>query len=78
MGLVERRIGGDACALLHVMLHDVDGRDVCRIVVERAPSAIYVVDDTGAHYWLRTGNVTRELDVREAIQHQAARATQSA
>ncbi len=73
VGLVERQLGADACGLLHVMFHEIDGHEVGRLVVERAPRPVYLRDDRGDHYFLRTGNATRELDAREAVDHIAGR-----
>lgn len=73
IGLVERHMGADACASLHVLFHLVGGHEVCRVVVEPARHPVYVRDEQGARYYLRTGNSTRELDAREAVAHIAAR-----
>ncbi|MBX9927801.1 MAG: ATP-binding protein [Gemmatimonadaceae bacterium] len=73
IGLVERHVGADACASMHVLFHLVDEHEVCRVVVEPAQAPVYVRDERGAHYFLRTGNSTRELDAREAVAHIAAR-----
>lgn len=73
IGLVEKQMGADACALLHVFFHVMGGEEVCRVVVEPARRAVYVRDEQGARYYLRTGNSTRELDAREAVAHITAR-----
>jgi len=73
-GLVERHLGADACALVHVLFHIIGGQEVCRVVVEPADRPVYVRDEQGARYYLRTGNSTRELDARETVAHIAARA----
>lgn len=73
MTLLQRRLGAKACRLVHVMFHTIDGREVCRVLVEPAPSPVYFATERGAEYYVRTGNGTRALDVREAIEHTAAR-----
>lgn len=73
VGLVERHLGAAACGLLHVMFHEIDGHEVCRLVVESAPRPIYLRDEEGDRYFLRTGNATRALDAREAVEHIAVR-----
>lgn len=75
VGLAERYLGADACTLLHILFHDVDGHDICRVVVEQASRPIYLRDERGDHYFLRTGNSTRELDAREAVDHITSRGT---
>ena len=71
--LVKTRLGGDKCSLVHCVFCDIDGKDVCRVVVERSIDAVYCQDGKIPKYYLRTGNGTRELDVREALAHIRAR-----
>ena len=71
--LVKTRLGGDVCPLVHVDFQRLQGRDVCWIVVEPSPRPVYCQDEGVARYFLRTGNSTRELDVREAMRHIADR-----
>ncbi|MDX2060075.1 MAG: ATP-binding protein [Gemmatimonadales bacterium] len=77
MGLVQSRLGGHVCAQVHVEFSDVRGLDVCRIQVEPASAPVYYQDGPVARYYVRTGNGTRELDVREAIIHVAWRRTKA-
>lgn len=73
IGLVRSRIGGDACPLVHVTFHARDGRDLCRVIVEPAGYPAYFHDGATSRLFVRTGNSTRELDVREAMDHVARR-----
>ena len=73
VGLVESRLGGDLCPLVHVLFHEVDGREICRLVIEPSPRPVYVDEQGSPRYVLRAGNTSRELDVREAAAHIAAR-----
>jgi len=71
MTLVKTRLGALACPLIHVVFQEIDdGKDVCRVIVEPSNQPVYVSTSGGAaHYFLRTGNTTREMDVQEAHQH---------
>jgi len=71
--IVKTRLGGDLCALVHCMFYGIDEKDVCRIVVEHSSEPVYCVDGKVPRYFLRTGNGTRELDVREALAHVSRR-----
>ena len=73
MGLVRSKLGGHVCAQVHVELCEVRGLDVCRVRVEPSAAPVYYQDGSVARYFVRTGNGTRELDVREAIGHLARR-----
>lgn len=67
MGLVQSKLGGHVCAQVHVEFVAAGGLDVCRITVEPSATPVYYQDGSVARYYLRTGNGTRELDVREAL-----------
>lgn len=69
MNTISTRIGTDMCPLIHVIFHDVENKDVCRLLIEASPRPVYVKDKTTRRYFLRVGNATRELDVHEAIEH---------
>jgi hypothetical protein len=67
--LVESRLSGDLCVLVHCSFHVIDDKDVARIFVEPSELPVYLQDGNTARYFLRTGNATRELDAREAHAH---------
>lgn len=71
MEIVKTRLGGDKCSLVHTIFDEVEGRDVCRVVVEPSGTPVYCTDGKVARYYLRTGNGTRELDAREVVAHVA-------
>lgn len=67
--LVRTNLGTHCCPLVHVVFHQIEGRDVCRIVVESAPEPVFIERDGMAQYYVRTGNATRALDPRETLIH---------
>jgi hypothetical protein len=69
MDIVNKKLGGHKCTLIHCMFHEVAGQDVCRILVEPSRDPVYVNDGQVARYFVRSGNGTRELDAREALAH---------
>lgn len=75
--LVTNGLGGDVCTLLHAVFQEIDGRDVCRVLIERSERPVYVQHDTKSQYFVRTGNSTRELDTKEALDHIASRGSRS-
>ncbi len=76
--VIKTGLGGNACALAHCRFHDLAGKTVCRIIIERSVQPIYYVDGGVARFMLRAGNSTRELDVREAQAYLAHRVTADA
>ena len=73
VSLVQARLGGDVCPLVHVTFEEMKSQEVCRVVVEPSPRPVYLQHDGVARYYLRAGNSTRELDVREALDHVGAK-----
>ncbi|NNF64190.1 MAG: ATP-binding protein [Acidimicrobiia bacterium] len=73
MTLIKERMGGDVCSLIHPTFASLDGHDVCRVIVEPAHRPVYVKDGGVARYFVRTGSISRKLDVEEAMQHVALR-----
>ncbi len=52
--------------------HEINGQDICRIVAEPSPNPVFVTDKTEQLY-IRTGNSTRALSSREAIEYSRQR-----
>lgn len=73
IALVRERIGGDACPLVHTAFHRYGGDDICRIIVEPAAHPVYYREGAGSRLFVRAGNCTRELDVREAMEYVGTR-----
>jgi hypothetical protein len=69
MDTARDALGGDSCALVHSRFHGLGGLTVCRVIVEKSVHPVYYTEGGVAHLMLRTGNSTRELDVREAQAH---------
>jgi len=67
--LVREHLGAEHCPLVHPVFGEIEGRDVCRLVVERSPRPVFLRDGRTSRYFLRTGNATRELDARETMEH---------
>lgn len=66
---VKSQLGGDLCPLVQVSFVPAASKEVCRVQVEPSLHPVYCQHGTIARYFLRMGNSTRELDVREAMQH---------
>lgn len=69
VGMVRSRLGGHVCPLVHFGFSAVAGKVICRILVEPSPAPVYCRDPDRSRYFVRTGNGTRELDAREAVEH---------
>ncbi len=73
MASVSARLGTDACQYLQLIFHNLEGKDVCRIIARKSHRPIYIDDSKGPKFYLRTGVSTRELNVQEAVEYIATR-----
>ncbi len=71
--LICNHLGTDLCSIVHVMFHDVGGREVCRVYAEASTRPVYLQKGKDVRYYLRAGNSTRELNVEEAIHYISVR-----
>jgi hypothetical protein len=67
--IVSKTLGGDLCPYIHTVFARVDGKDVAMIIVSPAPRAVYLEENSASVFYLRSGNSTRKLDVREAVNY---------
>jgi hypothetical protein len=61
--------GKDCSPLVQITFHQVDGKDICRIIAKPSPKPVFVKDDKGEHLFIRAGNSTRLLSTKEAIEY---------
>ncbi|WP_428698801.1 AlbA family DNA-binding domain-containing protein [Stappia sp.] len=71
--IVTRLLGGDLCPALQTTFASVDGRDICMVLVQPAPRAVYLNDAGKTHFYVRSGNSTRQLELREAMEYARTR-----
>jgi len=65
--IVRKKLGGDLSPLVHFSFQELDGKDVCMLSIEPAPRAVYLDEGNASLFYIRSGNSTRQLDVREAV-----------
>ena len=73
MHLIASRLRANFCDLVRLSFHTLEGKDVCRVKVDASDRPAYVHQGDQARYYLRTGNSTRELNTKEAVEHAARR-----
>lgn len=71
--LLLDEFGKDASPLIRITFHDIDGKDVCQLALKSSPRPVFVKDGNGEHLYIRTGNSTRLLTSREAIEYSKQR-----
>lgn len=65
--------GKDLSLSLSITFHQTDNGDVCEVLARPSPRAVFVSDEKGEHMFVRTGNSTRLLSTREAIEYTKVR-----
>ena len=73
MTAVARSLGTDACQYLQLVFHDINGKDICRVLTAKSHRPIYIKEGNDLKFYLRTGVSTRELNVQEAVEYISTR-----
>ncbi len=74
VSLISIKLGADVCRFVETVFYQMDGRDICRLIVAPSQRPVYI--DQGNNvlkFYLRTGGGTRELNIREAMDYIADR-----
>jgi hypothetical protein len=61
--------GKDTSPLIRITFHEVERKEVCRVIAQPSGKPVFVRDDKAEHLYIRTGNSTRLLSTREAIEY---------
>ncbi len=71
--IVKKMLGGDLCPYIHTVFATVQGKDVAMVIIRPAPRAAYLEDGKASLFYVRSGNSTRQMDVREALDYAKSR-----
>lgn len=71
--LLLEAYGRDLASCIRASFHPLDGKEVCRISISRSPRPVYLKDGNDEVLYVRTGNSTRRLSVREALEYAKTR-----
>lgn len=69
MELISNKLGTNFCTLVDVSFYKIAGYDSCHLLIKRAGFPVYLHDNDRSHFFVRTGNGTRELDIPEALDY---------
>jgi hypothetical protein len=67
--LLKNNLGQDIAPFLQITFHELDSQDICCIIAKPAPRPLYVKENQDEHLYIRSGNSTRKLNVKEAINY---------
>ncbi len=61
--------GKSSATLLAVDFGRIDGKEVCRVIVQPSPTAVYLKEGNTDRFWVRVGNSKRELSTSDAVKY---------
>jgi len=67
--IISTQLGHDACFSNHISFYNVNEKDICVIDIEPSKEPVYVNDGTSTTFYVRTGNATYPLSVKEAVDY---------
>jgi ActR/RegA family two-component response regulator len=67
--LLLTAFGKDLSMFLQISFHQIEDKEICCIKVKPSTKAVFVNEDKNEHLYIRTGNSTRLLSTREAIEY---------
>jgi hypothetical protein len=67
--LLLEHFGKDVAPFIRLTFHDMAGQDVCRVIAKPSAKPCYVQEGQGEHLFVRTGNATRQLTTKEAVEY---------
>jgi hypothetical protein len=69
MQLVSFNLGTHFCPLAKVGFYQFEEKDICYVRVHKSRKPVYLNLGDRSHFFIRTGNGTRELDMPEALDY---------
>jgi hypothetical protein len=71
--LVSNEFGKDISTKIHFSFHEIDGKEICALLVERSTRPVYLNEGGNTIFYLRTGNVTNSLTTSETVEYLQSR-----
>jgi len=67
--IVEVYLGTEYMRYIRTRFEPVDGRQVCVVSIQKSPTPVFFAKGDVHTFWVRTGNSTRGLDVKAAMNY---------
>jgi FixJ family two-component response regulator len=69
VNLLLEAYGKEIVPLLRIDFNELDGHEVCRVSAKPSRRPVFVREGNGEQLYVRTGNATRQLSTREAVEY---------
>jgi hypothetical protein len=67
--LISRDFGESVSVFMTVTFHELDGKDICQVTIEPSDHPVYATEGQGSVFYLRVGNATRPLSIKETVRY---------
>ncbi|SNZ01374.1 helix-turn-helix domain-containing protein [Flagellimonas pacifica] len=67
--IIKQYLGREACYKNRVFFYQLESKDICLVDVEISSIPIYVDSTKGTTFYVRTGNATYPLSVKETVEY---------
>ena len=67
--IISTQLGHEACFSNHISFYSLNEKDVCLVDIEPSEKPVYVSDTENTTFYVRTGNATYPLTVKEAVNY---------
>jgi len=73
MTAISANLGTDLCPHVHILFHNIDHKDVCRVIISPSIRPVFLNQGNTPKFFVRTGGGTRDLNIQEALEYVAGR-----
>jgi CheY-like chemotaxis protein len=67
--VIRNYLGLEFSEFIHVRFEGINNRTICVISIDPSNKPVFVASGSRSEFWVRTGNSTRQLDVKEATDY---------
>jgi CheY-like chemotaxis protein len=67
--IVKTYLGMESLPYLNVRFEQIGGKQICVVGIEKSPEPVYLVGGDTHKFFVRVGNSTRSLDVKETVHY---------
>ncbi|TAH40094.1 MAG: ATP-binding protein [Bacteroidetes bacterium] len=67
--LISNSIGPEYCSSIHAYFYEIEGNEICVLDISKSTEPVYVSYKQNITFYIRTGNSTQPLSVKEAVNY---------
>jgi hypothetical protein len=67
--LISNTFGKNICSKIHISFHQIDGKEICSLLIEPSQYPVYIKEGNRTIFYLRTGNLTNPLTTSETVEY---------